>query len=128
MRVLVDTHVFLWFATDDSQLSQKARRLFLDSQVKLYLSMVSVWEMAIKIKLGKLKLPTTLEEFLEYPLQEQVVYLLPIELEHTLQTIRLPLYHRDPFDRLLVAQAIHEDLILLSHDNLLDKYPVKRMY
>ncbi|QBQ53256.1 type II toxin-antitoxin system VapC family toxin [Nitrosococcus wardiae] len=128
MRTLLDTHVFLWLLTEDPRLSPTARRLFLDEENQLFLSMASVWEIAIKTSLGRLEFMEPIEDLLPRELRLNGIHLLPIEIGHALKLARLPFHHRDPFDRLLVAQSLAENLPLLSADNHLDAYPIKRFW
>ena len=125
---LLDTHAFLWLATDDKRLSRAARALVLDPAIELFLSAGSVWEMAIKKSLGRIELAVPLSRLVEEQLQHLRTSLLEIRCEHALLVETLPFHHRDPFDRLLVAQAIEENLPLLSADSQLDAYPVDRVW
>ncbi len=125
---LLDTHTFLWLATDDKRLSRTARELVLDPASKLFLSVGSVWEMAIKKSLGRIELAIPLSRLVEEQLKHLRTNLLEIRCEHALLVETLPFHHRDPFDRLLIAQAIEENLPLLSADRKLDPYPVDRVW
>ncbi len=118
MRLLLDTHVYLWFVKNDRKLSAKARELIASAD-NVYVSSASIWEIAIKIKLGKLggKLNELISAIEESGFQE-----LPITIKHTAYIYELPDAHRDPFDRILVAQAICEPLRFLTADNLLSPY------
>lgn len=128
MRVLLDTQVFLWVVSGAPDLSAKARRIVLDAGNDLYLSLVSAWEMAIKISLGKLKLTDPIESFIPDELQANDIRLLEIDFRHVAGVVSLPFHHRDPFDRLLISQAQVEDLPILSADRLLDRYRVNRLW
>jgi PIN domain nuclease of toxin-antitoxin system len=131
MRLLLDTHTFLWFVADDPQLSTKARELIEDPANQRLLSTASHWEMAIKKSLGKLALADPFHVFLPRELATNQIDLLPIELRHSIQVAILPYPangHRDPFDRLIVAQAIVESLPILSADTKFDAYPVTRLW
>lgn len=120
-RLLVDTHVLLWWMADDrARLSETARQQLVDPANRVIVSAVSVWETAIKRTLGKLAAPPDLLERLE----QTAVELLPITARHADQVGRLPMHHRDPFDRLLVAQAGLEGLALVSADSGLRRYDV----
>ncbi len=125
---LLDTHTFLWLATEDEGLSPTARELALDPRNDLFLSVASVWEMAIKKSLGRMELTVPLSRLLAEQLRQLRTTLLEIRCEHALLVETLPFHHRDPFDRLLVAQAIEESLPLLSADTQLDAYPVDRVW
>lgn len=105
MRLLLDTHTFLWFLADDPQLSPAARRLIEDGTNEILLSMASLWEIAIKVSLGKLTLGGAFATFIPDQLTLNAFGLLPIELAHVTAVAALPFHHRDPFDRLLIAQA-----------------------
>ena len=122
MRLLLDTHTFLWFVAGDPQLSETCRTLIEDLDNERLLSLASVWEMAIKVELGKLPLAQPLEVFVPTQLQANAMDLLSIEARHAFEVARLPLHHRDPFDRLLIAQSIVEGAPLLSADAAFDAY------
>ena len=125
---LLDTHTFLWLATDDQRLSQTARQRVLDPTTELFLSVGSVWELAIKKSLGRVELTVPLSWLVDEQLKHLRANLLNIRREHALLVESLPFHHRDPFDRLLIAQAIAEDLSLLSADHQLDPYTVTRVW
>ena len=128
MRVLVDTHTFLWALLHDHRLPVKAKRILTSDTDELVFSLVSLWEIAIKIKTGKLN---TIGSSVAYIREEMNAYgmeLLPIRYEHILQLESLPRNHGDPFDRLLVAQAISESLPILSGDEKLRDYSVKLIW
>lgn len=128
MRCLIDTHVFLWLACGSSQLPPAAIELFEDPKNDFLLSRASVWEMAIKQSLGRLKLGRSLTGLVEVASQEQGIGLLGIELAHVTHVASLPFHHRDPFDRLLVAQALIDGLPLLSDNHSFDEYGVLRIW
>ncbi len=128
MNVLLDTHTFLWFAWGDKQLSHKARSLIESTEHTTYLSMASVWEMAIKLNLGKLKLTRPFEDFLIERVDDNGFEVLPIERTHSLQLVSMPLHHRDPFDRMLVAQSLAERMPILSVDAVFETYGVQRIW
>ncbi|MFH0728092.1 MAG: type II toxin-antitoxin system VapC family toxin [Pseudomonadota bacterium] len=124
-RLLLDTHIFLWWVDDAPDLSDTARRAIADEKNECYLSLTSCWEMAIKSSLGKLRLAKPVERFVSEQLTANGFTLLPIELRHAAKIEKLPLHHRDPFDRLLIAQAISEKLIIVSVDRIFSDYGVK---
>ncbi len=124
MNILLDTHTFLWWITDSSRLSEVARNLMSDSNNNLYWSAASSWETAIKYELGRLPLPEKPEIFLPPELNANRVESIPITDEHAFHAGQLPRHHRDPFDRMLIAQARMESLILLSSDSLFGDYDV----
>ncbi len=127
MRVLLDTHAFLWWVSDSPQLTPRARTAIQGAE-DVFLSVASCWEMAIKISLGKLQLAQPIERFVSEQLQANDFTLLSIGLDETGRTARLPFHHRDPFDRLLAAQAIEQKLVVVSADPLFRKYGVKRAW
>ena len=127
-RGLMDTHTFIWFSLNDPQLSQVARRFLMDGRNERLLSIASIWEMAIKAKTGKLDLKQPLDQFLAQHLIPLRISILPIHLTHTLQVWQLPsphIDHKDPFDRLIIAQAISEKLTLVTTDQELARYDAK---
>ena len=125
MRVLLDTHVFLWWVNDDKQLSATGRNIIGDGRNEIFLSVASGWEMAIKTQLGKLTMPSNFEQFITDQLLQNAITTLPIQLSHALHIYTLPLHHRDPFDRLLVAQSQLENLPILTADGQLGRYDVE---
>jgi PIN domain nuclease of toxin-antitoxin system len=128
MRVLLDTHAFLWAITGDSRLSPLAQRLFLDSRNVLLLSAASIWEIAIKVRIGKLPLPQPSARYLGEQLSRNAIEVLPVEASHALRLFELPDIHRDPFDRLLVAQCQVEGLPLVTGDAHLRQYAVETLW
>jgi PIN domain nuclease of toxin-antitoxin system len=128
MRALLDTHAFLWFITADPKLSAQAEKTIRHGDNELLLSMASVWETAIKVSLGRLPLPEPIETFIPAQLQINRIGLLPIEAGHTFGIVHLPFHHRDPFDRLIIAQALAEDLPIVSGDATFDAYGVRRVW
>lgn len=130
MQILIDTHVLLWWIRggSESQLKKKHLDQLLDATNSLYLSYVSVWEMAIKQSIGKLKLPVPADEFARFEVQDKNLQLLPVKLEHIGAYEKLPLTHRDPFDRLLAAQAKVERVKFMTGDKNFDKLGVKRYW
>ena len=127
-QYLLDTHTFIWLASDDPHLSKTAKACIAESGNQLFLSVASVWEMAIKKSLGRLELSISLRDFLDDQLVALATQLLEIRSEHALLVEGLPFHHRDPFDRLLVAQAIKENLTVLGADTSFDKYGVRRLW
>ena len=130
MNLLLDTHSLLWYGLNDPKLSVVARRLILDPQNIVLLSPVSFWEIAIKVSIGKLALHHPFEEFIDLCLVQNGFKILPIEPRHTARVITLgfPSNHKDPFDRLLVSQAIVEQVPIVSDDPHLDAYPIQRLW
>ncbi|MEA1967480.1 MAG: type II toxin-antitoxin system VapC family toxin [Thermodesulfobacteriota bacterium] len=124
MKILLDTHAFLWWITDDPQLSKNASALIVNSSNYLYWSSASSWEVAIKYSLGRLPLPDSPSQFIMEELEKNQIESLPITDYHAFSAGMLPLYHKDPFDRMLIAQAINESMILLSCDTVYKYYDV----
>lgn len=128
MKCLLDTHTFLWYVADDAQLSRKATKLISHSSSLIYISVATFWEIAIKYSLNKLTLTKPFQEFISEQISINAFTILPIALEHLVAVTQLPFHHRDPFDRLLIAQAQTESLPLISIDNRFDLYPVERCW
>jgi PIN domain nuclease of toxin-antitoxin system len=127
-RALLDTHSFLWFIGGSDRLSARARALIEARENPMLVSIGSLWEIAIKYGNGKLTLDRPYAEFISEQLQRQQIGVLGIELPHLAELVRLPQHHRDPFDRLIVAQAIAEGLPVISVDQALDPYGVQRLW
>ncbi len=127
MRLLLDTHAFLWFIDDSSRLSTQAKDL-LNSDADLLLSTASLWEIAIKASIGKLILAQPYNVLIPQQLALNSIEILPINLAHLALLSTLPFHHRDPFDRLLVAQAMVESLEVVSADASLDAYSITRLW
>jgi len=128
MRLLLDTHALFWFVTADPQLSLTAQQAIADPNNEKLVSLVSVWEIAIKHSLGRLNLHMSLPDFVRRHLAPKQVTLLQIELPHLLKVATLPHHHRDPFDRLLIAQSMTENISLVSTDAAFDQYGVQRLW
>lgn len=127
-RILLDTHAFLWFALNDSRLSANAKDCMEDPDSDLLFSPASYWEIAIKISIGKYSLPEDFTDFMRDQIDENQLTVLPVSIQHAAAVSSMPFHHRDPFDRLLVAQAIVENVELLSSDEIFDSYPVTRLW
>ena len=125
MRLLLDTHAFLWWIFDDPRLSPTARDLIADPAAEILFSAVSAWEVAIKARTGRLDLPADIAAFVQDQVRRNRFTVLPITLHHALRVHALPDHHRDPFDRLLVAQAQVEAVPLVSRDRQLTLYAVE---
>ncbi|MEW6286650.1 MAG: type II toxin-antitoxin system VapC family toxin [Chloroflexota bacterium] len=128
MNILLDTHAFLWFVDDDSRLSQPARVLIESNDVQPFISMASLWEMAIKISLGKLVLTEPYEKFIPQQLAMNGIGVLNLSMEHAAAIATLPFHHHDPFDRLIAVQASIEKMTLVSADPVFDAYEIKRLW
>lgn len=125
MKLLLDTHAFLWFIGGKDELSVHARQLMEDASNERYLSVASLWEMAIKVSIGKLKVPLPLTRLVREHVTGNAIEVLPIEPEHLDEQRKLPFHHRDPFDRLIIAQAIVEEMKLITRDEAFAAYEVR---
>lgn len=125
MRILVDSHIFLWAITEDGRLSRTHRSHYLNSENELYLSVACVWEMLIKAGMGKLPLPKPATHYVLKQMEQNRIELLPIRPSHLAELETLPPLHRDPFDRMTVAQAKAENMAILSADSELRAYGVE---
>ncbi len=128
MKLLLDTHTFIWWDSEPAKLSPQVRALCQDRTNSLLLSVASVWEMQIKFQLGKLKLNLPLVEIIESQQQRNNIEVLPVALAHVLALQDLPPHHKDPFDRLLIAQANVEVATLLCNDPVFAKYDVNALW
>ena len=128
MQLLLDTHAFLWWVEDAAALSRRARKLISDPNNDCWLSLASCWEMAIKSRLGKLRLRMSIERFVPEQLGANGFRLLEIDLDDIARVAALPFHHRDPFDRLLVSQALGRDLAVVSRDRVFRSYGAKRLW
>ena len=123
MKALLDTHTLLWAISDDPRLSRRAQQIFTGPN-DLFLSVASIWEILIKVKTGKLPLPDPAGPYLVKKLRENRIEVLPIKLDHVLKIENLTVHHRDPFDRILIAQSIEEKCPLITADPIFERYPV----
>ncbi len=128
MNVLLDTHTFLWSITGDDRLSKTAEKAFLNPDNNLFFSAASFWEICIKMSLGKLSLKRGWFKTIQEEMKINAIQWLPVEMQHCAELTKLPFHHRDPFDRMLIAQAMVEDLQLLSRDSRLSAYEIKRIW
>jgi PIN domain nuclease of toxin-antitoxin system len=126
-RLLLDTEALIWWDADSPALGGNARAAIQDSE-EVYVSAASAWEIVIKHQLGKLRLPELPDRFMETRLEAYQATAMPIELQHVLQVAHLPLHHRDPFDRILVAQAQVERAVLVTTDRKLARYDVEILW
>lgn len=122
MKLLLDTHVFLWFIMGSSNLTPQARALIEDDKNRKFISVASLWEIAIKSSIGKLSLSAPFDQLIPQQLSLNGFELLPIEIAHLATVTTLPFHHRDPFDRLLIAQAVSEKMPVVSSDAAFDAY------
>ena len=123
MKVLIDTHILLWFVNNDPKLNPKTKTL-LQSDIDVAVSIASLWEIAIKVNIGKLTLPEPVEVLYSQQLQLNQISILPITVEHLKVVSALPFHHNDPFDRLIISQALVEKLGLVSVDKIFDQYDI----
>ena len=121
MRYLIDTHVFLWFVSNAEELSQTARNIIEDEQNEIFISIAGLWEISIKTALGKLIIDGKYETIID-DVNNNSIEILPVNFAHTVEQNRLPFHHRDPFDRIIVSQAIVENMNFISADAIFDDY------
>lgn len=124
MRLLLDTHAFLWYIASDPKLPRYASDVIRDKSNQVFLSVVSVWELLIKYQIGKLDLPEPPHGYIEEHRQAHRIETLVLESQAVARLVTLPSHHRDPFDRMLICQALHHELTLVSEDGQLRQYPV----
>ena len=123
MQLLLDTHILIWFINGESQLPEEAKKHIKNLNNQCYISMASIWEIAIKSALGKLQLNISFDT-LKTLLIHNNIAILPINFEHIQQLLKLPIYHSNPFDRLIIAQAIDEDITIVTKDSKFELYDV----
>jgi PIN domain nuclease of toxin-antitoxin system len=128
MRILLDTHTFIWFDSQPVQLSDTCRSMLADQNNSLFLSIASIWEMQIKCQAGRLNLRLPLSRLIDEQFQNAGLEILPIEALHVYELQNLPDVHRDPFDRIMIAQAIVEKMSFMSKDSVLAAYPVQQVW
>lgn len=125
-KLLLDTHAFIWFVSNDANLPAETKNQ-IESADAVFLSIASIWEIAIKLNIGKLSLKGTFED-IEPQLIAADIKILPVTFTDTVQFRYLPLHHRDPFDRILIAQAMNHSLVLISRDAAFDAYSIQRLW
>ncbi|MBE9120528.1 type II toxin-antitoxin system VapC family toxin [Tychonema sp. LEGE 07199] len=128
MRLLLDTHTFIWYVTDNPRLSANVKLLIEDENNEKLVSIASIWEMAIKHSIGRLNFSLPFMEFVEHQLSVSNIGLLEINLNHIEVVASLPLHHRAPFDRLIIAQSMSEQIPVLSVDAIFDAYAIARLW
>jgi len=128
MDILLDTHTLLWFITDDPRLSRNGVKLIDDPLNNKFVSIVSLWEISIKISTGKISLIEPFEDLFPHQLEVNGFELMPVKIEHTSIITALPFHHRDPFDRLLIAQSMRENMPIVSADKVFDVYDITRLW
>jgi PIN domain nuclease of toxin-antitoxin system len=124
MKLLLDTHAFLWWVSGDPRLSDRARDAIADGANQVFFSVVSAWEVVVKAGLGRLRLDDETDVFIDEQLEANAFEVLPLHLRHALALASVPDLHRDPFDRMLIAQALNDDLTVVSGDRQVSDYPV----
>ena len=124
MNLLLDTHTFLWFINDDPRLNDRFKDLIENENNISYLSIASLWEISIKYNLGKLTLAPSYEEFVENEIITNSIHLLNIELGYLKINATLPFHHRDPFDRIIIAQSMAENIPVITADSVFNKYSI----
>lgn len=125
MKLLLDTCTFLWITLDAPELSKRARELFVEPTNEIYLSAVSVWEIALKVSVGHLSIPGNRGNYIRTQREQHGIDSLSLDEDTTLHLLRLPHLHKDPFDRMLICQALAEGLVILTPDDLIARYPVR---
>ena len=128
MRFLLDTHCWLWWLIEPKKLSQTAHQVISNPNHKLWLSVVSIWEIGIKYKAGKLNLPQSPEILIPQQIQLDALEILPIKISHSLKAAALPLHHKDPFDRMLIAQTQLEKMVILTRDITFNHYNIETLW
>ena len=128
MKLLLDTHTLLWFIGGETSLSATARQAIEDPLNDKFVSIVSIWETAIKVSIGKMPMTTPFDALFPKQLQINGFDLLPVKIEHTSAITNLPFHHRDPFDRMLTAQSLIENMSVVSIDGVFDYYGVTRLW
>lgn len=128
MRLMLDTHTFLWFIEGNLNLSDTAKNLIEDQRNQKFLSVASLWEMSIKVSIGKLQLKMAFTELVKQQVYGNAIELLTIKPEHLDELAKLPFHHRDPFDRLIIAQSLVESLPIITKDTVFKSYPVQILW
>lgn len=128
MRIMLDTHTFLWWIDGSDRLSQNAMNLLADPKRGFFLSVASIWELAIKIRLEKINLSEPLDQFVVNEMKRNKFRSLDITIRHVTGVSTLPLHHRDPFDRLIISQSLVEGMPILGADRIFDAYGVERLW
>jgi PIN domain nuclease of toxin-antitoxin system len=128
MKLLLDTQAFLWWISNSKDLSEKAKEVIADEEAEVFFSVVNAWEIVIKASLGKLPLPEVPSVLIPKMLERHNFQVLPVSLQHTLKVYDLPDLHKDPFDRLLIAQALVEGLMLVTSDELIKRYEIETLW
>ncbi|MEH1850405.1 MAG: type II toxin-antitoxin system VapC family toxin [Nostoc sp.] len=125
MKLLLDSHIFLWFISSDRRLSNRFIEIIRNANNDVYLSTISIWKATVKYQLGKLPLPQSPEIYLPIQRERHLITSLPLREDSVVQLSKLPNIHRDPFDRMLICQALQHDLTIVTVDDAIRAYPVK---
>lgn len=125
---LLDTHIFIWVDKGSEKITHAVEQILHDPDNRLHMSIVSFWEMQIKIQQGKLTISKSIEQILSQIKKEATYQILPVTEQHVINLEKLPNIHRDPFDRMMISQAITEDMVFISQDSLVKKYPIQVVY
>jgi len=128
MKLLLDTHTFLWFIGGNTNLSNTARNVIEDTSNQRFISIATLWEISIKVSIGKLKIGFAFTELVEQEVYGNAIEILEISSEHLDELVKLPFHHKDPFDRLIIAQSLVEDATLISKDAAFQSYPIKLLW
>jgi len=128
MKLLLDTHTFLWFIGGNINLSNTARNAIENINNQRFISIATLWEISIKVSIGKLKIGLAFTELVEQEVYGNAIEILEISSEHLDELVKLPFHHKDPFDRLIIAQSLVEDAILISKDAVFQSYPIKLLW
>ncbi len=128
MKLLLDTHTFLWFIGGNTNLSNIARNAIEDISNQRFISIATLWEISIKVSIGKLKIELAFTELAEQEVYGNAIEILEISSEHLDELVKLPFHHKDPFDRLIIAQSLVEDATLVSKDAAFQSYPIKLLW
>lgn len=128
MKILLDTHTFLWFIDGSLNLSDTAKKLIEQPSNQRFLSIASLWEMSIKISIGKLQLGMTMTELVKHQVYGNAIELLEIRPEHLDELAKLPFHHKDPFDRLIISQSLGENISIVTRDSVFASYPVQLVW
>lgn len=128
MRILLDTHIFLWLVDDDARLSDRYRQIIHNLDHEIFLSVVSIWESAIKYQIGKLDFPSSPASYLPKERRKHLIKTLTVDENSIPHLVKLPLLHKDPFDRLIMAQSLQHDLSIMTEDKLILAYPNIRFF
>lgn len=125
MTYLIDTHVFIWWLQDNRELSERSRNIMSNAANEIFLSIASLWEISIKLSIGKLKINDYSTAYIEKQLVSNDIQLLPIKLSHTVNLHSMPNHHKDPFDRMIISQALEENLAIITKDNQFENYNIE---